>query len=137
MMERDRAGMEPEPRVGDLIEGVTRKLVTAIVIAGGLIGLGAWSSKPSSRSARYQIVATEGRVYRLNTESGWVIGCDGNRCGIVLRSGRDVEDELPALPQLPQQPQIAPPQPAPAATTPPTAAPRPAAPAAAPAPATR
>jgi len=121
MKERDLR--EPEPSVGDLIESVTRKLVTAIVIAGGLIGLGLWSSRPSRDSAHYQLVAAEGRIYRLNTESGWVIGCEGNRCGIVLRSGRDIDDNLPA-PPAPKQ--LAPPTPAPAPAPAPAQLPPPA-----------
>ena len=122
MNERDVR--EPEPSIGELIESVSRKLVTAIVIAGGLIGLGAWSSRPSSGSAHYQLVATEGRIYRLNTESGWVIGCEGTRCGIVLRSGRGLEDEVPPPPQAPRQ--LAPPAPAPAAVPAPAQVPAPA-----------
>ena len=125
MNERDPRESEPEPSLGELIEGATRKLVTGLVIAGGLIGLGLWSSKPSRDSSHYQIVAAEGRIYRLNTESGWVIGCDGNRCGIVLRSGRDLEDPLPA-PTPPRQ--LAPPTPAPGPTPAPAQLP-PAAPA--------
>ena len=125
MNERDVR--EPEPSVGELIENVSRKLVTAIVIAGGLIGLGAWSSRPSTRSAaHYQIVAAEGRIYRLNTESGWVIGCEGNRCGIVLRSGRDLEDELPPPPAPKQLAPPAAPAPAPAPAPVPAPAPAPA-----------
>src|SRR5437868_14147360 len=86
MSERDPARGEAEPSLGDLVESVTRKLVTAIVMAGGLVALGLWSQS-TPKPAHYQIVAADGRVYRLNTESGWVIGCEGNSCGIVLRSG--------------------------------------------------
>ena len=122
MNERDLR--EPEPSVGDLIESVTRKLVTAIVIAGGLIGLGAWSSRPGTSSAHYQLVAADGRIYRLNTRSGWVIGCEGNRCGVVLRSGQDLDDDSAPPPPPPKQ--LAPPAPAPVPAPAPAQVPPPA-----------
>lgn len=131
MDERDRLGRDSDSPLAELVESVTRKLVTAMVIAGGLIGLGLWSSRPSTRAAHYQLVAAEGRIYRLNTESGWMIGCEGNRCGIVLRSGRDLEDDIPPRP-APRQ--LAPPAPAPAPAPAPGLAP---APSPAPAPAAR
>ena len=124
MSDRDRMGREPEPSAAELAESVTRKLVSAIVIAGGLIGLGLWS-RPGP--ARYQVVAAEGMVYRINTDSGTVIGCAGDRCAIVVRHGQELEHEVPPRP-APRQ--LAPPQPS---TAPPAAAP--AAPAATPAPA--
>jgi hypothetical protein len=124
MNEHDLAP-DREPALGDLIEGAIRKLVTGIVIAGGLIGLGLWSSRPSS-SGHYQVIAADGRIYRLNMQSGTVIGCEGNRCAIILAHGQDLEDNLP--PPAPKQ--VAPPQaapaPAPASThagAPPAAAP--------------
>ena len=123
MSERVRLGRDSESPLAELVESVTRKLVTALVIAGGLIGLGLWSSRPSTSAAHYQLVAAEGRIYRLNTESGWVIGCEGNRCGIVLRSGRDLDDDLPP-PPAPRQ--LAPPSqgaPSPAPAPAPPAAP--------------
>ena len=115
-----------EPALGDLIEGAVRKLVTGIVIAGGLIGLGLWSSRPSS-PGHYQVIAADGRIYRLNMQSGTVIGCEGNRCAIILEHGQDLDDSL-GPPPAPKQ--IAPPPsaPAPAPAPTPVGAPPPAAP---------
>jgi hypothetical protein len=114
---------EPEPSVGELVESAVRKMVTAIVIAGGLIAIGLYSQ---AGPARYQVIAADGHVYRINTKSGTVIGCEGNRCAIIVEHGQDLEDSLPAAPkQVASPPQTAPvPAPAPAAA--PQVAPAPA-----------
>ena len=117
---------ETDPTLADLIEGATRKFVTAVVIAGALIGLAIWS-RPSSN--HYQAVAADGRIYRINTRSGTVVGCEGNRCAIVMHRDQDLEDALE--PPVPPR-QLAPPQAAPAPAPPPAPAPQ-AAPAPAPA----
>ena len=121
MNDRDiPSARELEPTIVELVEGAVRKLVTAIVIAGGLIAIGLYSQ---AGPARYQIVAADGRVYRLNTQSGWVVGCEGARCAILLRHGQDFEDSLGA-PPAPKQ--LAPPaQNAPAPTPAPAPAPAP------------
>jgi hypothetical protein len=127
MNEHDPAP-DREPALGDLIEGAVRKLVTGIVIAGGLIGLGLWSSRPSS-PGHYQIIAADGRIYRLNMQSGTVIGCEGHRCAIMLEHGQDLEGNLgpPPAPKQVAPPQVAPaPAPAPAPAGAPPAAPPPA-----------
>lgn len=125
MSERDRpTARELEPSVGELIESAVRKIVTGIVIAGGLIAVGLYSQ---AGPARYQVIAADGRVFRINTQSGTVIGCEGERCAIVLRRGQELEDNLDPAP-VPKQ--IAPPPqaaPAPAPTiAPPATAPAPA-----------
>jgi len=120
MNERDgRAPEELEPSLGDIVESAMRKLVTAIVIAGGLIAVGLYSQ---AGPARYQVIAADGRVYRINTHSGTVIGCEGDRCAILLQHGQDLEDSLPP-PAPPAPARIAPPPqaapaPAPAPQTP-------------------
>jgi hypothetical protein len=130
MSERDlQSASEAEPSVGDLVESAVRKIVTAIVIAGALIGLGLyWQPGPP----RYQVIAADGRVFRINTKSGTIIGCEGDRCAIVLQRGQELEDDLgppPAPRQLPPPAQAAPaPQ-----IAPPTAPPQRPAPAPAPA----
>jgi hypothetical protein len=121
MSERDsRAARDLEPTVGDVIESAVRKIVTAIVIAGGLIAVGLYSQ---AGPPRYQVIAADGRVFRINTKSGTVIGCEGDRCAIVLRHGQELEDNLgpaPAPRQLAPPPQAAP------AIAPPATAPAPA-----------
>jgi len=126
-----RPARDEDSSVGDLIESAVRKIVTGIVIAGGLIGIGLYSQ---AGPARYQIIAADGHVYRLNTKSGVIVACAGDRCGFVLKDSSDIEHrlEVPAPPR-----QVAPPTPsaAPAPALPPPGAPAASGPAPAPAPA--
>jgi hypothetical protein len=114
-----RSAGESEPSVADLVESAVRKLVTAIVVAGGLIAIGLyWQPAPP----HYEAVAADGRVYRINTHNGTIIGCQGERCAIVLQHGHELEDNLepPAAPK-----QLAPPAPAPTPAPAPAPAPAP------------
>ena len=112
---------EREPTLGELIEGSVRKLVTGIVIAGGLIALGIYGgSRGGSSAPDYQITTSaDGRiVYRLDTDRGRIIACEGNHCWQVLHRGQELDDEPPA--EAPKQnaaaasPQAVTAQPAPA-----------------------
>lgn len=133
---RERSEAGDAQTVGALINDSVRKLVTAIVVAGGLIGLGAYASGDEVEAPKYQVsVVPDGRIVRVNTESGTVLVCQGERCGIVVQRGQDLEDEPPppaappreeARPALPaptqsQDNQAAAPAPAPAATPAPAA----------------
>ncbi|HST35749.1 MAG TPA: hypothetical protein VLK25_03865 [Allosphingosinicella sp.] len=121
-MSDDRGrGRRPDERtdretVGDLVEAVTRKLTTAIVIAGALIALGIYSQDVEAPD--YQIAASaDGRVYRVNTESGSIVGCENNVCALLQRSSDDLADKLPERPAVTAPPQQAQPAlPAPART---------------------
>lgn len=106
--ERDR-----EPTLGELIDSSVRKIVTAIVIAGGLIALGVWSGGRGDPSPDYQITAGDGRIYRVSTESGRIVACQGTHCWEMLERGQDLEDGPPpaSLPNqnataAPAQPQV-------------------------------
>ena len=113
---------EREPTLGELIEGSVRKLVTGMVIAGALIGLGVYGSSRGGGSAApdYQITTSaDGRiVYRLDTDRGRIIACEGTHCWQVLQRGQELDDEPPA--ETPKQngaatqPQAVTAQPAPA-----------------------
>ena len=115
-LERDRLrgrGREREPTVGELIDSSVRKIVTAIVIAGGLIALGIWSSGGGDPSPDYQITADGGRVYRVSTERGRIVACEGTHCWEMLDRGDDLEDGPPPATgpnqnaAAPAQPQVA------------------------------
>ena len=117
--ERDRLRRrerEPEPTLGEVIEGSVRKLVTGLVIAGGLIGLGVYGGSRGTRveAPDYQITTSgDGRiVYRVNTDSGSIVACRDNQCWLMQRGSRDLEDEPPAS-ETPKQnaAAAAPPQP--------------------------
>ena len=123
---------EPEPTLGELIEGSVRKLVTGMVIAGGLIALGIFGAGRGSGGGgsdlEYQIVtsADGAMVYRINTDSGSIVACRtaSNSCWLMQRGSRDLEDEPPANVTVPQPVQVAPPQPAPAQLAPAQPAPQ-------------
>jgi len=117
--ERRREERAPETvREGGLpeqIDAAVRKIVTAIVIAGALIGAGAWASGDEVEAPRYQVTTTpDGRIIRLNTDSGTVLACEGNQCGIVVRRGQDLEDAPPARALPAPAPEARPALPAPA-----------------------
>jgi hypothetical protein len=115
-----------ESALAVLVNETVRKLVTAIVIAGGLIGLGAYMSSNDVEAPRYQISTTpDGRIIRVNTDSGTVIVCEGNRCGIVVQRGQDLDDAPPPRAALPKE-EARPALPAPAPTPDNQAAPTPA-----------
>lgn len=82
--------------LADAIDFGVRRIVTGLVIAGGLIGLGVYAGGDEGAEApRYQVTtASDGRVIRLNTESGTVIVCRDERCAIMLQRGQDLDDEI-------------------------------------------
>lgn len=120
--ERYRSAPEPDRRTAEseLIDAALRKIVTAIVIAGALIALAIWS-RPSP--PHYQVAVGDGRIVRINTQSGTVIACEGETCAIVLERGRHLARHLPsrALPAPAAAP--APALPAPKAAPAPAPAP--------------
>lgn len=102
---RERESREPRaPReappeaLADLIEMSARRIMTAILIAGGLISIAIYMQE-GGQAPNYQVTAADGRIIRVNTESGTVIACQEKRCAIVLERGQDLEDEVP-LPAL-------------------------------------
>lgn len=114
--------------LGGLIERMTSRIVNSMVIAAGLVALGLYASGGGDvdvAAPDYQIVATtDGRVVRLNTDTGSIVSCTSVRCTLVLMRSNDlgrVSDEergraeqQRALPQpaSPQQIQGAPAAPA-------------------------
>jgi hypothetical protein len=101
-----------EPSRAELVEVGIRKIMTSIVIAGGLIALAVYSKDDPPQ---YQVAAADGRMYRINTQSGTVIGCEGRTCAIVLQRGQDLDDKLPER-ALPAPAQARPALPAPEAS---------------------
>jgi hypothetical protein len=69
----------------ELVDRLGRRIASALVIAGALIGLAIyWRPGP----LRYQAVAAGSQVVRLDTRSGTMIACEADQCGIVLRHGQ-------------------------------------------------
>ncbi|MEA3031923.1 MAG: hypothetical protein QOG13_3248 [Sphingomonadales bacterium] len=120
-----------EQTVGDVIDNAVRKIVTAIVVAGGIVGLAVYFQAPPPR---YQAAVGDGRVVRMDTRTGTIIACDAQGCAIVLRRGQRLEERsnLDRLPHQGSQNLQAPAVPAPALPAPATKAPAAQAPAAAP-----
>jgi hypothetical protein len=113
---------EREPTLGELIEGSVRKLVTGMVIAGALIGLGVYGSGRGGGSSApdYQITTSaDGRiVYRLDTDRGRIIACEGTHCWQVLQRGQELDEQPPADNASAARPAPVQAQPAPAQVAP-------------------
>ncbi len=115
--------------VAAAVERMTSRVVNSMVIAAGILALGIYWSGDDYEAPTYQVVATpDGRVIRVNTESGSVVSCDATRCTLVHLQG----DELPRLREegatspAAQQPAAQQPAlPAPAAAPPAGSAPQP------------
>ena len=120
-------GREPEPTLGDTIDGGIRKVTTSLIIAAGLIALGLYGGSRGGGGDTvpdYQMVSgADGRIYRLNTDSGSIVACQDGHCWLMQRGNHGLEDTppeqnkaaLPAAAPSPAAPQQAvPAQPAPA-----------------------
>lgn len=113
-------------------ERMTSRISNSLVIAAGLVALGLYASGDEGAEApTYQAVSMpDGRVVRLNTQSGSVVSCDSNRCALIylegdrLRrigggaAGEEGEGEDAGGEAAPAQPATQPRLPAPAATPP-------------------
>ena len=108
MSDHRRGGGADEPEQADgleaIVDAAVRKIATAIVIAGGVIGLAIYAH--GGDAPRYQVTAADGRILRVNTSSGTVIACENGHCAIVLRHGQRLERHLPTLPPAPPQQQL-------------------------------
>lgn len=100
----------------DALDSAVRRIVTAVVIGCGVIALGIYS-RPGP--PRYQVIAAEGQIVRIDTRSGTVIACEGRTCMTVVRRGQRLHRELPSMAPAPA-PRAALPAPA---QTPPASAP--------------
>lgn len=97
---------EEENLLTQLLDNSVRRIVTGIVIAGGLIGLGAYFSGDRIEAPRYQMTTgNDGRIVRLNTDSGSIVVCESDRCWLMQRGSDDLDDEPPprAAQQVPAE----------------------------------
>ena len=81
----EKDGREPEPSLGDVVEGAVRKIVSAVVIAGAAIALAIYA-RPAP--PRYQAFATDNGIVRVDMRTGTVIACETGRCMTLLRRGQ-------------------------------------------------
>jgi hypothetical protein len=74
--------------LGHAIDSAVRKITTAIVIAGGLIGLGIYAHP----EPRFEAFAAGERIVRVDGRTGAMIVCvEGRPCEPVLREGQQLE----------------------------------------------
>lgn len=93
MAERD----ETELSIGEWLDKASRRVTTAVLMAGALIAISIYA-KPGP--PRYDIAAADGRVVRVDTRTGAVISCGSEGCLSVHKSGGRIDSraKLPALP---------------------------------------
>ena len=106
-----------EASLADLADNALRKIVTAIVLSGGIVALAIYS-RPAP--PRYQAIVGDGQIVRIDTRTGTMIACEENRCMPIVRGGQHLVRSLPHAPapkqdQPRQAPAAAPPQGAPPA----------------------
>ena len=116
-----RTDDEPAPGetpLADIVDAAARRIMTGLMIAGGVIALAVYS-RPGP--PRYEVDVSGSTVIRTDIRSGTVLACEGQRCYTVVRRGQSLEDgpeEKAALPAPAAPEPKALPAPAPAAQPP-------------------
>ncbi len=104
--------------LSDFVDMLGRRLSGAILGAGAMIAIGLYAGGGGGgdvEAQKYQAFATDGEVFRLNTDSGTLIACSATApCRIVLQRGQDLaEDQNNSLFKSPAGAQLPAPAPAP------------------------
>jgi hypothetical protein len=86
--EQDETSRAREPSLGAIVEKAVRGLITAVVLAAGIVGLALYS-RPGP--PRYEAVVVDGQVIRVDTRTGTMIACEGGHCLFILRQGQHLE----------------------------------------------
>jgi hypothetical protein len=116
---------EPPLTLDEIVDRAGRRVASALVAAGALVGLAIyWQPAPP----RYQMVASGNQVLRIDTRKGTIIGCEAEECATILHHGQHLSSHLTI--DAPSRPAALP---APAAAPASASTPAPAAPAAQPA----
>jgi hypothetical protein len=100
---------EPPPYAGaadeapltldEILDRAGRRIASALVVAGALIGLAIyWRPAPP----RYQAVANGAEIFRVDTRSGTILSCTGDRCYTVVRHGQHLASDPLPLPAPPR-----------------------------------
>ena len=104
----EAAPAEAPEAPADLIERLSRRLTTTLLIAAGIVGLAIYA-RPAP--PRYQAFAAGSQIVRIDTRTGTVIGCEeGKTCVTILRRGQRLA-RRPKPDALPK-PAVSTPQPA-------------------------
>ena len=110
--DRDRSFRSGEPSLADTIDTAARRIMTGLVIGGGVIALGIYAARPEL--PRYEVDVMGSTVLRTDVRRGGVLACEGQRCYVLIRRGAQRGDRSApkALPAPAAQPQQALPAPA-------------------------
>jgi hypothetical protein len=104
-----------ESGLSDMADALARKLTTAVVIAAAIVGVAIYA-RPGP--PRYDAVAVNGEVVRIDRRSGAMLACNAQRCVSLHKPGGRIERsatfKLPGA-DRPPQPQAVPQPPASAA----------------------
>ncbi|HEX8261726.1 MAG TPA: hypothetical protein VF547_02510 [Allosphingosinicella sp.] len=112
----DPAEAEPPLSLQEAVDAGIRRISTALVVAGAIIGLAVYA-RPGP--PRFEAVVDGDRIIRVDTHKGTIISCEGQQtCQLILKSGQRLTrvkrtDAPPQAEALPK----------PAVPTPPAAAP--------------
>lgn len=111
---QDRVGGGSAQSFADLADRISKRVATAIVIAGAMVGLAIyWKPAPS----HFEAFAAGGEVFRINNKSGTILACNAARCMTVVQRGQRLmsykEGRLfqaqPAAAPARQEPRLPPP----------------------------
>jgi hypothetical protein len=95
-LEEDRTARK-EPTLAELVERLSGRFTTALVLAAAILGLAIYS-RPAP--PRYEAVVGDGKIVRIDRRNGTIIACGADGCATVLRSGQRLvrhTDRRPAL----------------------------------------
>ncbi len=73
------------PSLGEAADRISKRISSAIVIAGALIGLAVYTRPVPNH---FQAFAAGGELFRVNAKSGTVIACNTVRCMTVVQRGQ-------------------------------------------------
>lgn len=85
-----RREREPEPTLGETVDGAARRISTGLMIGGAAIALALYA-RPGP--PRYQAIPTDTGIVRVDTRGGTVLHCVANGCYTVVRSGQTLLDQ--------------------------------------------
>lgn len=105
----DREDRDRPISIAETIDAAARRIMTGLVLGGAVIALAIYS-RPGP--PRYQVQTTDSGIVRIDTRSGTVLACEGQRCHTIVRRGQRLERRPDAKALPAPQPQQALPRPA-------------------------
>ncbi|MBV8687553.1 MAG: hypothetical protein JOZ90_16175 [Alphaproteobacteria bacterium] len=89
---------DTDPAPGELLDRLSGRLATVLVLCAGIVGLSLYAARPSV--PRYEAVGLGADVVRLDRRTGAMIACNLQRCVNLHQPGGRIERSSPpaALP---------------------------------------